>query len=135
MRPPDLDNPDLDSSHAACSGIQPQGIDCSRSELTELAAPTVGGLSSPWQTDCVWQPEQARSACPLLRHLNLIVKLVTARSLVDAGAVLEEEAAEEVVPATGLVTASADYYPTVRCSFRGGNDHTPCPKVFTIARP
>jgi Domain of unknown function (DUF3385) len=30
-----------------------------------------------------------------------------------AGAVLEEEAAEEVLPAAGLVTASADYYPTV----------------------
>lgn len=29
------------------------------------------------------------------------------------GAVLEEEAAEEVLPAAGLVTASADYYPTV----------------------
>ena len=26
---------------------------------------------------------------------------------------LEEEAAEEVLPAAGLVTASADYYPTV----------------------
>ncbi len=30
-----------------------------------------------------------------------------------AGAVLDEEAAEEVLPAAGLVTASADYYPTV----------------------
>jgi Domain of unknown function (DUF3385) len=33
--------------------------------------------------------------------------------LFPAGAVLEEEAAEEVLPAAGLVTASADYYPTV----------------------
>lgn len=31
----------------------------------------------------------------------------------DTGAVLDEEAAEEVLPAAGLVTASADYYPTV----------------------
>ena len=34
-------------------------------------------------------------------------------TLYPAGAVLEEEAAEEVLPAAGLVTASADYYPTV----------------------
>lgn len=30
-----------------------------------------------------------------------------------AGAVLEEDAAEEVLPAAGLVTASPEYYPTV----------------------
>lgn len=34
-------------------------------------------------------------------------------TLYPTGAVLEEEAAEEVLPAAGLVTASADYYPTV----------------------